>query len=602
MSRIALYQKYRSNTFDEVVGQEYVVRSIRNAVHNNQVGHAYLFCGPRGTGKTTMARLLAKAVNCENPKEAPCGTCENCKAAEAGTHPDIIEINAANETHVEDIRDLIDRARLAPMLGQHKIYIIDEVHQLSSSAASALLKTLEEPPAHVIFILATTDPQKLLPTIISRCQRFDFTKVEKGQIKNHLLYIAGQEGFKLEDTAAEKIAELADGGMRDALSILEQAVSYSEGNITEEDINHVYGLASTDQKISLLEAVFANDLTSTLEIIRDYESHGIDLKRFTSELMDVLKDAVIYGYTQKAGLLKVLNEAEAARLSSGHKAKELLNMVESLMKALESYKTAQSVESYFEIACMDMMASAEPVTFAGTPKPAVKRAPAMVVEPTPEKHAPEKPVEHKAEPVAEPAPSEEIPEEPADTAEPEENMQACNEEDAPGNDEAKSAPVTKIPQMDADTVLRILVQCDKKYKSEDAPKLKKLTDGLVMDRYAAALRQTALAASGEDCILLGASMDAVANNINEEQFNRGLYEYLKKAGIDKMPFAVTDKVYKMAVESYRTLWSEKNLPEKLDIVRYEKPKETEAEKIDPEQRMKDVFGDDMVEIIDEGKE
>ena len=163
-------QKYRSQTFDELVGQQYVVRSIKNAVQEGKVGHAYLFCGPRGTGKTSMARLLARAVNCEDKEHAPCGKCENCLAAIEGTHPDIIEINAANETHVEDVRDLIERARLSPMMGKHKVYIVDEVHQLSSSAASALLKTLEEPPEHVIFILATTDPQKLLPTIISRYQ------------------------------------------------------------------------------------------------------------------------------------------------------------------------------------------------------------------------------------------------------------------------------------------------------------------------------------------------------------------------------------------------------------------------------------------------
>ena len=190
MSKLALYQKYRSSSFDEVVGQEVTVRTIQNAIKTNQVGHAYLFCGPRGTGKTTMARLLAKAVNCENPESAPCEQCANCKAAIEGTHPDIIEINAANETHVEDIRDLIERSKLAPMMGKHKVYIIDEVHQLSSAASSALLKTLEEPPENVIFILATTDPQKLLPTIISRCQQFNFFKIRTDQIQNHLLNIA----------------------------------------------------------------------------------------------------------------------------------------------------------------------------------------------------------------------------------------------------------------------------------------------------------------------------------------------------------------------------------------------------------------------------
>ncbi|NCB32285.1 MAG: DNA polymerase III subunit gamma/tau [Erysipelotrichia bacterium] len=585
MSRIALYQKYRSSTFEEVVGQEYAVRSIRNAVHSGQVGHAYLFCGPRGTGKTTMARLLAKAVNCDSPQKAPCGECENCRAAEEGSHPDIIEINAANETHVEDIRDLIDRARLASMLGKHKIYIIDEVHQLSSSAASALLKTLEEPPAHVIFILATTDPQKLLPTIISRCQRFDFTKVEKSLIQKHLLHIASQEGFELESGAADKIAELADGGMRDALSILEQAVSYSEGKITEEDINRVYGLASTDQKIALLSAVFSNDLTETLRMIRDYEAHGIDLKRLTSELMDVLKDAVIYGYTQKESLLKVLNKSQAVHLSAGHKAKDLLRMIEDLMKAIESYKTAQSVASYFEIACMDMMAAAEPVSFRDEPKPIetekpkAARAPAMVSAP---------------EPVKEETFSPEIEtmnlEEPAEESEP---ADACQEDNHLKNNE--------IPEMDEDLVLRLLVQCNKDAKAEDTEKLKKLTEGLMMDRYAAALRQTTIAASGADCILFSVSMPAIANNINEPKFNRGLYEYLKRADIDKMPFAACESVLKRAVSSYRTLYAEKNLPERIVIERYKEDK-TEEEKINPEQRMKDIFGDDMVEVIDEGKD
>ena len=213
MSYKALYQKYRSKTFEDVVGQEYVVKSIRNSVHSNKISHAYLFCGPRGTGKTTMARLLAKAVNCQDPEHAPCQKCDDCIAADNGTHPDIIEMNAANTRGIDDIRSLINSAMLAPMQGRYKVYIIDEAHQLSGDAASALLKILEEPPAHDIFVLATTDPQKMFPTIISRCQRYDFSKVREDLITAHLKKICTEEKIQIEDAAAAKIAQLADGGM-----------------------------------------------------------------------------------------------------------------------------------------------------------------------------------------------------------------------------------------------------------------------------------------------------------------------------------------------------------------------------------------------------
>ena len=355
MKNEALYQKYRSQTFDEVVGQEYIVQSIKNAVRENKIGHAYLFCGPRGTGKTTMARILARAVNCEHKENAPCGECENCKAALEGNHPDIIEINAANETHVEDVRDLIDRARLAPMMGKKKIYIVDEVHQLSSSAASALLKTLEEPPEHVIFVLATTDPQKLLKTIISRCQRFDFSKVATDKIKKHLLDIASNENLKLEESAALKIAQLADGGMRDALSMLEQASSYGNGDIKEKDIDAIYGLTSTTEKLELLQAILEGDLTSLLERISLYEARGIDITRLTSDLINALKDSVIYTNTKKEALLRSINVTQAEDLASKIKPRQALYMIEELMKARELYKGSQSASNIFEVTCMKLL-------------------------------------------------------------------------------------------------------------------------------------------------------------------------------------------------------------------------------------------------------
>lgn len=544
MRNEALYQKYRSQAFDEVVGQEYVVRSIHNAVKNDKVGHAYLFCGPRGTGKTTMARLLARAVNCENKKNAPCGECANCVAAINNTHPDIVEINAANETHVEDVRDLIERARLAPMMGQKKIYIIDEVHQLSSSAASALLKTLEEPPEHVIFILATTDPQKLLGTIISRCQRFDFSKVATDKIKEHLLFVANKEDIKLEEAAALKIAQLADGGMRDALSMLEQATSYAERDIKEDDIDQIYGLASTQDKIDLIEAILNKDLATILERSEEYTNRGIDLKRLTSELLDALKDSVIYFYTKNESLLRTIRKEDAEHIQNHATTKQLMAMIDVLMKAQESYRTAQSMNSVFEVACMNMLVNEEPVQQTiQTPQPEVKEEP------------------KKTKVVK------------------------------------KEAPAVKT--LDVDTILRLLVQCDKDSKAEDDAKLKTLCESRGMDRYIATLNQATLKASGADCILLTADTQAVINNINEDATNKALYDYIKKeADIDKMIFATTNEEYDEAVQKFIECRKSNTLPDKLVVERYINEEEKGEIKSSLEKLQEAFQDDDILKVYD----
>ena len=577
MSSIALYQKYRSQSFDELVGQEYVVRAIRNAVRENKVGHAYLFCGPRGTGKTSMARLLARAVNCSNPEQAPCNECENCRAAIEGTHPDIIEINAANETHVEDIRDLIDRARLSPMMGKHKIYIIDEVHQLSSSAASALLKTLEEPPEHVIFILATTDPQKLLKTIISRCQRFDFSKVEPAKIQNHLLSIAKQEGFQLEPEAALKIAELADGGMRDSLSILEQARAYGAGEITEATIDSIFGLASSGEKIALLEDIFSGNLEGVLKRVESCERHGVDIRRLSDDLITALKDGLIYQYTSNPGLLHSLTEEHARRVAE-QSASSLLAMIETLMKAQERYRTAQSASSVFEIACLELITArsqpqrtVQPTSNSVTaaqpavkpePKPAPAVQPALKPEPVS--------VPQEAEPEPEPAQAEPVPAEP---------------------------PVTSLT---ADEVLGLLVQCNKSEKSNAEEILQAMTGSLMMNRYTAALRQMDLKAAGEDVLLFTAG-DAMVHQLGEEEFNRQLYGELKAHGLDRMPFAASRNVYEEAVEKFRVLYKEKRLPEKRVITRWQEETAAKENEETTEQNVMNLFGKDMVEVIDGGE-
>ncbi len=554
MQKEALYQKYRSQTFDELVGQQYVVRSIKNAVQEGKVGHAYLFCGPRGTGKTSMARLLARAVNCEDEEHAPCGKCENCLAAIEGTHPDIIEINAANETHVEDVRDLIERARLSPMMGKHKVYIVDEAHQLSSSAASALLKTLEEPPEHVIFILATTDPQKLLPTIISRCQRFDFSKIRNEDIKNHLLDVANKEGVTLEEEAAEKLAILADGGMRDSLSMLEQAIAYTSGNITNDAINEIYGLASVSEKMKFLKALHEKDIQYVLEHIEMFAEKGIDFKRLTSDLVSIIKDAVIYDKTQKESLLRILNAEEA--LSVIKLSDNAFEEIDLFMEALEMYRSAQSVVNVFEIACLKITcmndSEAKVSVLPKIEKTVIKTEPKQVE------------IEVEQEPVVE-----------------------------------TFIPKIEEPELDKETVLRILVQCDKENKSRDIDVINDLLNALVMNKYIAALRQITLKASGRNCILFSTPSQAVFNTLNEKEMNKELYFFLKEAGIDKVPYIALDKVYSDAVNEFVQKRKTNSLPSALPIVRYtiEIKEEKKGETPDTETRLKNLFGDDL-EVYD----
>jgi len=294
MAYKSLYRKYRPSKFEDVYGQNFIIKTLNNAIENNKVSHAYLFTGTRGTGKTTIAKIFAKRVNCLNMIDnKPCGKCEICLTENTDDIQDIIEIDAASNNGVDEIRELKNKIKLVPVMCKYKVYIIDEVHMLSTGAFNALLKTLEEPPSHVIFILATTDPQKLPITIISRCQRFDFKKISEENIFERLKYISDVENIEVEDDALKEIAKMCDGAMRDAIGTLDQLSSYSDKSITIDDIYTLKGTISTDTLILLANSYINKDLNNILNIIENIYSEGKNFNLILESLLMLFRNVLI---------------------------------------------------------------------------------------------------------------------------------------------------------------------------------------------------------------------------------------------------------------------------------------------------------------------
>ncbi|HWQ14672.1 MAG TPA: DNA polymerase III subunit gamma/tau, partial [Roseiflexaceae bacterium] len=315
MASQALYRRYRSQTFDELVGQEHIVQTLRNALAEGRIGHAYLFTGPRGVGKTTVARLLAKAVNCLAPLEQrPCGVCAMCQAIAEGRAVDVIEMDAASHTSVDDARELIERVQFRPSIARTKVYIVDETHMLSTAAFNALLKTLEEPPAHALFILATTEVHKVPATILSRCQRFVFSRHGVASIAAHLREIAVQEGFVLEEGVPEAIARAATGSMRDALSIMDQLMAYGGGRVALEQVRSLLGATESQEVTALLDALVSADVTAALRVVSQVAGQGSDLRQFARDVVERLRALMLLKAGAEPALLDVgEEELEALR-------------------------------------------------------------------------------------------------------------------------------------------------------------------------------------------------------------------------------------------------------------------------------------------------
>ncbi len=363
----SLYRKYRPLTFDSVVGQQHIVSTLEHAITEGRLSHAYLFCGPRGTGKTTMARILAKALLCRNAEAAraegasgcmPDGTCEECELIAEGNHPDVYELDAASRTGVDNVREeIINSVNFAPVRGKYKIYIIDEVHMLTTAAFNALLKTLEEPPAHVIFVLCTTDPQKILETILSRCQRFDFHRIGNEDIEHRLAYVCEQEGFDYDDEALAIVAPHAKGGMRDALSTLEQLSVFGNGSVHADDARSLLGEVSDQILGEFSRAIADRDVAELYGLIRAQVEEGNDLLELTRDLVAHVRDVYVAcvagaraelfeGGSEQAEALA----AEAAAFGE-HPADRLARVLTVLDDAALEMRGASDVRLVLEIAC-----------------------------------------------------------------------------------------------------------------------------------------------------------------------------------------------------------------------------------------------------------
>ena len=361
MSYLSFYNKYRPQSFSEVVGQKVIVKTLKNSLKNKKISHAYLFCGPRGTGKTTMARLFAKSLNCEEGIGNQCLKCSSCQKIKDGNHPDVVEIDAASNSTLDSVRNLIENISYQPILSRYKVYIIDEVHNMSNSSFNALLKTLEEPPSFVIFILATTEPQKILPTILSRVQRYDFSKVSNEDIFLNLKRVLDMEKIPYEDEALKEISYLADGGVRDSLSLLEQAVSYCDKKVNLKDIYSLFGILSKKEKLTFISAIEKKDSVKIISFLKEKYQRGVDLLRFHQDILKILKDIYIYNLTSDENLLEVLNKEDIKdiQLSNG----VLNHHINTLMTRFREYRYTDDVLTNCELSFLSLI-SDEQIEFS----------------------------------------------------------------------------------------------------------------------------------------------------------------------------------------------------------------------------------------------
>ena len=581
MAYQALYRKYRPTNFDEVVGQTHIIQTLKNAIIQNRIAHAYLFCGPRGTGKTSIAKIFAKTLNCTNSQDAPCGVCENCKMAANGSHPDIIEIDAASNNGVDEVRNLIDKVKYAPMQGKYKIYIIDEVHMMTSGAFNALLKTIEEPPAHVIFIFATTEPNKVLPTIISRCQRFDFNKVSMHDIKYRLSIVCKNEGIEIDENGLTLIAQLADGGMRDALSILDQCVAYCSSHIDVDDIRKIYGVVTSEDIGKLFYSVYKKDVDSFVKDIQKYSDMGMDIKRLTADFIHMLKDSLILDYSENSTLVSDMNKDMIRKYFKSAPINFRIKCMEELMDTYNKYTYASNAQDYLEASLLKISSySYESKTH--------------IIE---SDHNDYKEVDE-----------EENYETSYDDTSDDSDIIEKNTQKDDNNGVLEKSEISDVSRetlkqsentnnkiiLNDEFVIQLLVGATKMERSIDTNKFNNIgqfISSLEFGKYAATLRNSSIMASGSNYIVVCVSSEIFAKQINEFELNYGYEDFMEVLlGKAKKVFALDKTQQSRVKDEFKERMISGNLPEPYQVRLKRKDSESENN-MSIEDHMKSLFPD-----------
>ena len=581
MAYQALYRKYRPTNFDEVVGQTHIIQTLKNAIIQNRIAHAYLFCGPRGTGKTSIAKIFAKTLNCTNSQDAPCGVCENCKMAANGSHPDIIEIDAASNNGVDEVRNLIDKVKYAPMQGKYKIYIIDEVHMMTSGAFNALLKTIEEPPAHVIFIFATTEPNKVLPTIISRCQRFDFNKVSMHDIKYRLSIVCKNEGIEIDENGLTLIAQLADGGMRDALSILDQCVAYCSSHIDVDDIRKIYGVVTSEDIGKLFYSVYKKDVDSFVKDIQKYSDMGMDIKRLTADFIHMLKDSLILDYSENSTLVSDMNKDMIRKYFKSAPINFRIKCMEELMDTYNKYTYASNALDYLEASLLKISSySYESKTH--------------IIE---SDHNDYKEVDE-----------EENYETSYDDTSDDSDIIEKNTQKDDNNRVLEKSEISDVSRetlkqsentnnkiiLNDEFVIQLLVGATKMERSIDTNKFNNIgqfISSLEFGKYAATLRNSSIMASGSNYIVVCVSSEIFAKQINEFELNYGYEDFMEVLlGKAKKVFALDKTQQSRVKDEFKERMISGNLPDPYQVRLKRKDSESENN-MSIEDHMKSLFPD-----------